>query len=152
MLHGAYVRAAAAWFSAPRPSCAIMCRFNGHAAHMIRDQPLQACACAGLAWVHVWRWAFLEGATAVRAPATKSAPWIMTFWSAILQLVLLFLTLSKPGFFWAPKTKGGGHIVPPSKNPVTLLRIHSSKRFLKACSKMNLLTQLWFPWKPWLGF
>ena len=65
------------------------------------------------------------------------------------------LTLSKPGFFWAPKTKGGGggHIVPPPcKNPVTLLRIHSSKLFLKACPKMNLLTQLWFPWKPWLGF
>ena len=62
------------------------------------------------------------------------------------------LTLSKPGFFWAPKTKGGAHCAPPSKNPVTLLRIHSSKLLLKACPKMNLLTQLWFPWKPWLGF
>ena len=63
------------------------------------------------------------------------------------------LTLSKPGFFWAPKTKGGGGtLCPPSKNPVTLLRIHSSKLFLKACPKMNLLTQFWLPWKPWLGF
>ena len=40
---------------------------------------------------------------------------------------------------------GGGHIVlppPPSKNPVTLFRIHSNKVFLKACPKMNLVTQL----------
>ena len=63
------------------------------------------------------------------------------------------LTLSKSGSLGAPKTKGGGGtLCPPSKNPVTLLRIHSSKLFLKACPKMNLLTQLWFPWKPWLGF
>ena len=54
-----------------------------------------------------------------------------------------FLGLQKPR---------GGTLCPPSKNPVTLLRIHSSKLFLKACPKMNLLTQLWFPWKPWLGF
>ena len=67
-------------------------------------------------------------------------------------LASAWLTLSKPGFFGAPKTKGGAHCAPPSKNPVTLLRIHSSKLFLKACPKMNLLTQLWFPWKPWLGF
>ena len=68
--------------------------------------------------------------------------------------VFSLLTLAQPGFFGAPKTKGGGgHIVPPpSKNHVTLLRIHSSKVFMKACPKMNLLTQLWFPWKPWLAF
>ena len=57
--------------------------------------------------------------------------------------------------FYAPKTKrggGGGTIVAPGKNPVTLLRIHSSKVFLKACPKMNLVTQLWFPWKPWLAY
>ena len=54
--------------------------------------------------------------------------------------------------FLGSKDQGGGTLCPPSKNPVTLLRIHSSKLFLKACPKMNLLTQLWFPWKPWLGF
>ena len=50
-------------------------------------------------------------------------------------------------FFVLKKPRGGGHIVPPLQNPATLLRIHSSKVFLKACPKMNLVTQLWFPWK-----
>ena len=62
----------------------------------------------------------------------------------------LSFTLSKPGFFELQKPRGE-HIVPPCKNPVTLLRIHASKFFLKACPKMNLLTRLWFPWKPWLA-
>ena len=55
-------------------------------------------------------------------------------------------------FLGSKNQRGGGTLCPPSKNPVTLLRIHSSKLFLKACPKMNLLTKLWFPWKPWLGF
>ena len=81
-------------------------------------------------------------------------PWNFHFNLFLKTNEVWSLTLSKPGFFWAPKTKGGGGgtLCPPSKNPVTLLRIHSSKLFLKACPKMNLLTQLWFPWKPWLGF
>ena len=41
---------------------------------------------------------------------------------------------------------------PPSKNSVPLLRIYSSKVFLKACPKRSLLKQTWFPWKPWLAF
>ena len=36
---------------------------------------------------------------------------------AVLLLWMPALTLSKPGFVWAPKTRGGGggggHIVPP---------------------------------------
>ena len=60
--------------------------------------------------------------------------------------------------FLCSKTKvggGGAHCAPPpspSKNVVTLLRIHSSEVFLKACPRMSLLTQLWFTWKPWLAF
>ena len=63
------------------------------------------------------------------------------------------LTLSRAGFFGAPAGRGGGgHKVPPSKNPVPLLRIYSSKVFLKACTKLSLVKQTWFPWKPWLWF
>ena len=55
------------------------------------------------------------------------------------------LTLSEPGFFVLQNPGGGGgggaHCA-PSKNRVTLLKIHSSKVFLKACPKINLLTQL----------
>ena len=32
------------------------------------------------------------------------------------------------------------------------LKNNSSKVFLKACQKINPLTQLWFPWKPWWAF
>ena len=58
-----------------------------------------------------------------------------------------FVTLSQQGV-----GGGGGHNVSHIKNPVTLLRIHSSEFFLKACPKLSVLTQLWFPWKPWLAF
>ena len=57
------------------------------------------------------------------------------------------LTLSQPGFFVLQKARGWGDIVPPSKNPVSLLIIHSSKVFQKACPKMSLLTPLSFSWK-----
>ena len=61
-------------------------------------------------------------------------------------ICLILLTLSQPGFFWAPKTKGAHCSLPPppQKKAVTLVRIHSNKVFLKACPKMSLLTQRWF--------
>ena len=51
--------------------------------------------------------------------------------------------------FRAPVGRGGGGI---SKKPVPLLRIYSSKIFLKACPKLSLVKKTWFPWKPWLWF
>ena len=66
------------------------------------------------------------------------------------------LPLPYPGqaFLELRRAGGGGHKVPPppSKNPVPLLRIYSSKIFLKACPKLSLVKQTWFPWKPWLWF
>ena len=65
------------------------------------------------------------------------------------------LTLSRAGFFGDHSGRGGGgggHKVPPSKNPVPLLRIYSSKIFLKACPKLSLVKKTWFPWKPWFWF
>ena len=57
------------------------------------------------------------------------------------------LTLSRAGFFGAPVGRGGGaQSAPPSKNPVPILRIYSSKIFLKACRKLSLVKQTWFPW------
>ena len=71
------------------------------------------------------------------------------------SLVWLGLTLSRAGFFGAPGMQGGGgHKVPPppSENPVPILRIYSSKIFRKACPKLSLVKQTWFPWQPWLWF
>ena len=47
---------------------------------------------------------------------------------------------------------GGAQSATPRKNPVPRLRIYSSKIFLKACPKLSLVKQTWFPWKPWLWF
>ena len=57
--------------------------------------------------------------------------------------VLSWLIQSQPDIFWDPKTERW-HTVPSSKNPVTLLRNQSNKDFLKACPKMNFLTNFGF--------
>ena len=57
--------------------------------------------------------------------------------------------------FWSSGGQGGGggaQSAPPRKNPVPILRIYSSKIFLKACPKLSLVKQTWFPWQPWLWF
>ena len=59
-----------------------------------------------------------------------------------MRITFLQVNLPQPGLFCAPKTKPPSkNPVPPSKNPFTLLRVHSSKVFLKACPKISLLTQ-----------
>ena len=57
--------------------------------------------------------------------------------------------------FWSSGGQGGGgaqSAPPPGKNPVPILRNYSSKIFLKACPKLSLVKQTWFPWQPWLWF
>ena len=57
----------------------------------------------------------------------------------------------RAGFFGATAGRGGGGggaQSAPSKNPVPLLRIYSSDIFLKACPKLSLVKQTWFPWQP----
>ena len=58
-------------------------------------------------------------------------------------------------FLGLQKTKGGGggHIAPHSKNPVTLLRIHSSDVFFsESLSKNESLDTTLVSWKPRLAF
>ena len=69
---------------------------------------------------------------------------LVQFWNVRHENKGLYLTLSQPGFFVLQNQGGGGHV-----NPVTLVTIHSSQVFLKACPKWVSI-QVWFPWKPWL--
>ena len=111
--------------------------------------------CALLTFFTVWAEMFtgdMEQQPAKEIVSFKQAPRKVQFWPcfAIICGFPPELTLSQPGFFWSPTTKPP----PPthSKNHSILLRIYSSKDFLKACPRINLLTPLWCPWKPWLPF
>ena len=90
-------------------------------------------------------------------PQSEPFPLFLLFWVMLFEqwnITEIKLTQSRAGFFGAPAGRGGGGGTkcPPSKNPVPLLRIYSSKVFLKACPKLSLVKQTWFPWKPWSWF
>ena len=71
-----------------------------------------------------------------------------------LPVVVCVLNPIQGRLFWSSGGRGGGggHKVPPSKNPVPLLRIYSSKIFLKACPKLSLVKKLGFHGNHGYGF
>ena len=110
-----------------------------------------------------------EDSLEIHSPVLESihSRWIVSTWfSSFIELPWINSTHKLNGFkfnpiqgrlFWSSGGQGGGgggaqSAPPPCKNPVPLLRIYSGNIFLKACPKLSLVKQTWFPWQPWLWF